>query len=126
MGMGGETYHGPERRVHPRTPTSGRFMLKVGLDHHSAVGFAQVIDISREGIRVTPDLNFETADFLKGKSVIMIGCQSWNRHFSLSGTVASTFHTFPVRGQFIGIRISSTTSDAFLREWVERGIPAPR
>lgn len=95
-------------------------LLKVGLARLAAAGICETEDVSRGGILVIPDpVCFDVIrDCHPGKTIIMIGAQPWCRHFSISGNVARV----TLAGK-VGIRITSTTSDAFLREWIEHGEP---
>lgn len=110
----------PERRAHPRAASTARFMVRAGMDRFGPAGYGAVSDISEGGLRLIPDpiVFWSARDFWPRTTVIMIGAESWCRHFSLAGTVARVDPDGSV-----GIRIQSTTSAVFLHEWIEKGTP---
>jgi hypothetical protein len=111
---------GDERRAHERRRTKARFMIKVGLDNLSSYGFCEAVEVSPGGLTIVPDpVTFDAIrDFHPKKIVILTGVQTWIRHFSVSGHVSRVSPDGTV-----GIRIASTSSDAFLKEWFETGGP---
>lgn len=108
----------PNRRAHPRTPTFARFILSVGLDRSAAVGPCTVVEISAGGALLEPDpIVFDLfRDFRVRRSLIMLGASRWNKRFALAGEVVR----IDKQGR-VGVSLSSSTSDAFLSEWIERG-----
>jgi hypothetical protein len=75
-----------------------------------------------------PDTTFSICrDFLTGKTILLIACSSWNRHFTISGTIKwSGFNVGEGHDAGVGISIGSTTSQDFLDEWIEKGTPEKR
>lgn len=109
-----------ERRAYPRARSQARFMVRPGMDRNAPAGYGVVADISLGGLRLIPDwvVFYPARDFWLRTTVVMIGAEAWCRRFSLAGSVARVD-----RDGSVGIRIESTTSPAFLAEWVEKGSP---
>lgn len=123
MGVGGITRYGgkvvidADERAHKRTPITARFMIRAGMDRTSPDGYGTVTDISPAGLRLVPDpvVFWPYRDFRPQSTIIMIGAERGFRPFSISGTVARVG-----RDGSVGIRIQSTTSSAFLKEWIRK------
>lgn len=118
-----ESFFVLDRRAHPRTPTKARFMVRSGMDRNAPAGYGTVTDIGEGGLRLVPDpvVFNPSRDFWPRTTVVMIGAQEWCRHFSLAGAVA-----WVGRDGSVGVRISSTTSQAFFDEWIRKAPPETR
>lgn len=114
---GGKIVVPVDERAHVRTPVTARFMVRAGMGRHAPAGYGTATDISEGGLRLVPDpVVFDPArDFWPKTTVIMIGASGRIRAFSISGTVARVGSDGSV-----GIRITSTTSDAMLKELIDK------
>ncbi len=112
-----------ERRAHVRTITDAHCMVKVGLED-SFFGYGSIRQISPGNVLVVTDIMHQMLPrgkshlFMPGSALVLVGMERWNRHFSILGRIARLGYD----QTYIACTIDNTTNDAFLREWIARGM----
>lgn len=106
-------------RTHASVSTRADFIVRpLVLGRRAPAGHATVTGISPEGLRCIPDpLVFDAGDFRPGTSVILLGSRGPYRELKILGTVGRALG----EDGSVEIRILSTTNDASLQRWIEKG-----